>query len=289
MIPDGSKACYLKKDQRITGPFPMFRINAMFREGRFKSGDMISYDKEHWVPIYELFPSLCPRGPVTAAADEKALILTPAEPIKSFPAEPPAESVPEKKKENFFKVLISDTGLAIALLWNFQEVFSRFRERSAHFYRISLGIHIFLSILIVLLTGPYYSSKFHLFFSPLMGMSLQVLLWGLASLFGWVIVRKYVPAGEKVPKEWMICAAGIFMNWGAAGGCFMALAHGIKAHTWVLLLYCFINALLMCSISMQLREYQEEKKRPWRGWVLLHLLVLTPLMLTVVYYFTKLI
>lgn len=301
-----TKTYFLRQGKRITGPFPMLKLTAMYRSGLLSCEDMCSEDKCKWHYIDMLFPDLAPDVPhvleVPAAGNTSAspavnpgeTVATPAATpdvtVKiTFP--PPAAGETEKKprtlREHAYEWFV-DTGRTFALLWNFQEMLQKHAGKSARFYGISLTIHILLSFILIVLFGRYYSSRYHHLLSPVMGISLVVVLFAAASLIGWFAAKYAAPEGQKPAPDWKLCAAGILMDYGTIACCIMALAHGAQ-HLWVILLLCFINSAIVCSSAMQLRDYLEAGGKNWKVPVIYAVLLLNPVLAAIIYCFIKLI
>lgn len=291
------KKYFLQKSGRIIGPLSMLRLNAMFREGSLNSECLYSETREQWFHIYALFPELKPAEPAPEKADVPLhRTATVKEETSGSNAVPAAVNSAEEKNLELqpedpahpVAVWCFDIARTIALLWNFQEM-QKYRVKYWRFYGIATALNLIWGIVIVLIFGKYYSTRFHCFFSPLMGMSLLVFLLGAASLIGWGAAKYCVPAGEKVRPSWKVCAAGIFMNYGTFSCCVMALAHGVWHHLWVLIFLFFINSFTVYSCSMLLRDYLELRGKAWKIWSIGFVLLANPILAAIVYCFTKLI
>ena len=61
------KRYFLRQSGRITGPYPMLKLTAMYHRGDLKCEDMCSEDKIRWHYINVLFPALSPCPKKTTA------------------------------------------------------------------------------------------------------------------------------------------------------------------------------------------------------------------------------
>ena len=301
------KHYFLRQSGRITGPYSMLKLTAMYNSGALKCEDMCSEDKRRWHYINVLFPALSPAQPIAlespvpappAAVDtpvrstDFAVSSTAVPAVRSRPISPPSLakefSVPAELQPPFIEWL-TDIGRTIALLWNFPEMLQKHAEKSGRFLGIASGIHVFLGVVFVLLFGRYYSPRFHWFFSPLMGISLLAILWGVAGLLGWFVSRQRTPSGGSSAPFWKICAAGIFMDYGTLACCVMALAHGAWQYPWVRYLFVFIDSFILCSCAMQLRDCLRACGKDWKIPVICAVLLLNPVLAAVIYGFATLI
>ena len=307
------KMFFLKKSNRITGPFPMLKLKAMFREGRLSCDDQYSQDKVKWHSIGGLFPELrrphdaekeSPPGKSDAVA-EKAPV-APAAPAAPVPekvnaASPAAVSLvplqtqvpPESlfesgKKSSPFKLFCMDVASCIALIWNFRESLQKHHAKSKRFYFIALFIHYTLGVLFAILFGRCYAVRYGLFLTPLLGVVLISIVLAAVSLYAYLIVRKTVPATPEQREERQLLAAGLFMNYGALTCTVLALAHGVMQYAWCAALLFFIDSALLCSSVMQLRDHAEENNRKWEKTALIHVLLFNPLLVLLIYFFIKL-
>ena len=203
---------------------------------------------------------------------------------------PASESAAEAQKKNSsFQEWIIDIGRTFALIWNFQEMLKKYSGKSGRFCGISIAVHLILSTTFVLLFGKYYSRHYHFLLSPLKGICLIAALGILAVLIGLFAAKYCTPKGKNILSSWKICAAGIFMNYGALGCCTLALAHGISRFLWVRLFMFFIYSAVLCSSTMQLRDYLEENSREWKIMIICAVLLFDPIAAVLTYCFTILI
>lgn len=301
------KSYFLRQSGRITGPYSMLKLNAMYHRGTLKCEDMCSEDKIRWHYINVLFPALTPSSPIaiseTPAAPQDRIIkvLTEQESSPSFADDTisangpqlsiplPAKEMPEPLGQPPLAEWLADIGRTMALVWDFREMLQKHGRKGGRFLGIAPGIHVFLALMFVLIFGKYYSLRFHWFFSPLMGLSLLTILWGTACLIGWFAARRSVTAGKERPAaDWKICAAGFFVNYGILACCVMALAHG-KEHLWVRALLVFIDSCILCSCVILLRDFLEENGKNWKAPVICTVLILNPVLAAVIYGFVTLI
>lgn len=319
------KMFFLKKSNRITGPFPMLKLKAMFREGRLSCDDQYSQDKVKWHSIGGLFPEL--RRPHDAekeslpgksdAVAEKAPVApaAPAAPVVPVAPVAPVAPVPEKvnaaspaavslvplqtqvppeslfesgKKSSPFKLFCMDVASCIALIWNFRESLQKHHAKSKRFYFIALFIHYTLGVLFAILFGRCYAVRYGLFLTPLLGVVLISIVLAAVSFYAYLIVRKTVPATPEQREERQLLAAGLFMNYGALTCTVLALAHGVMQYAWCAALLFFIDSALLCSSVMQLRDHAEENNRKWEKTALIHILLFNPLLVLLIYFFIKL-
>lgn len=278
---------YLKKSGRITGPFPLAKLNLMNHDGSLTGEEMYSEDKIQWHYIDKLFPSLRPGQPFAWQDD-------PAPASGELPAGKETSSagkLEEEVRRTPLQEFLLDVGRTIALLWNFHEILERYKERSVRYYCIALTFHIIIGFSAVLPAGRSGNADFHYFFSPLMGVSLELLLFALCSLFGWLCARRGKSTGTEGKNRtyWQICAAGIFMNYGTMTCCILALYHGLKERLWILLLLMFINSFILCSTAALLRDYAEYRQKSRKGPNFILIFLWNPVILATAYYFTKLI
>ena len=307
------KMFFLKKSNRITGPFPMLKLKAMFREGRLSCDDQYSQDKVKWHSIGGLFPELrrphdaekeSPPGKSDAVAEKAPVApVAPAAPVpeKVNAASPAAVSLvplqtqvpPEPffesgKKSSPFKLFCMDVASCIALIWNFRESLQKHHAKSKRFYFIALFIHYTLGVLFAILFGRCYAVRYSLFLTPLLGVALISIVLAAVSLYAYLIVRKTVPATPEQREERQLLAAGLFMNYGALTCTVLALAHGVMQYAWCAALLFFIDSALLCSSVMQLRDHAEENNRKWEKTALIHVLLFNPLLVLLIYFFIKL-
>ena len=293
------KGYFLRQSGRITGPYSMLKLTAMYRRGELKCEDMCSEDKIRWHYINLLFPALSPSAPI--AVDEPAATLPdPVPPIMAPPRQEqfflppsadnaippsiphPAKAPPRAGEETMRTRWLADIGRTIALVWDFREILQLHSGKAGRFLGIATVMHALLMLVIVLTFGKYYSSRFHWFFSPLAGLCLLVILWGAACLTGWSAARKSATAGKgSPPADWKICAAGFCVNYGV-------LAHG-KGHLWVQALLVFIDSGILCSCVMQLRDFLEKNGKRWEVPAACTVLFLNPALAAVICVFTTLI
>ena len=212
------KRYFLRQSGRITGPYPMLKLTAMYHRGDLKCEDMCSEDKIRWQYINVLFPALSPLAPIAIeeapAAPPDPIIKVLPEPASpqpfadaNIPADgeplpispPPAQDRPQAVRQSPFAEWLADIGRTIALVWDFREILQMHGQKAGRFLGIAFGIHALLVLLIVLTFGKYYSSSFHCFFSLRMGLSLLVMILGVACLIGWSAARKNVSADEERP------------------------------------------------------------------------------------------
>lgn len=281
------KTYYLRQGNRITGPFPMLKLTAMYRSGLLTYKDMCSEDKSQWHYINMLFPDLIPDVPDVVEPPEPAA--APPDVTVKIAVAPAPEVVPRVTAKEYFLEWVLDIGRTIALLWNFREMLQTYAEKkSTRFYGIALNLHLLLCIIIVPLFGRYYSSKYHDIISPLIGISLLAVLYAAAGAGGWFAAKYCMPAEKKPESSWMCFAAGLYMNYGTIACCIMALAHGFRS-LWVVLFLCFINSAVLCSSAMQVRDYLERAGKDWRLPVIGAVLVLNPVLFAIIYCFIILI
>lgn len=304
------KMFFLKKSNRITGPFPMLKLKAMFREGRLSCDDQYSQDKVKWHSIGGLFPELrrphdaekeSPPGKSGAVAEKAPVAPAAPVPEKVNAASPAAVSLvplqtqvpPESlfesgKKSSPFKLFCMDVASCIALIWNFRESLQKHHAKSKRFYFIALFIHYTLGVLFAILFGRCYAVRYGLFLTPLLGVALISIVLAAVSLYAYLIVRKTVPATPEQREERQLLAAGLFMNYGALTCTVLALAHGVMQYAWCAALLFFIDSALLCSSVMQLRDHAEENNRKWEKTALIHVLLFNPLLVLLIYFFIKL-
>lgn len=298
----GEKTYFLRKSGRITGPFTMLKLSAMFHNGDLKCEDMYSEDKKHWHYMDALFPALQPAQPIAVQKEEEPPMPPPVPaPEKTIISPSPAPAVTAvftlpPQQELFLvetgtpaQIWLKDIARTFALLWNFQEIAEKYKEKCKRFFGISLTFHLLLTLLMVFLFGRYCSPNFHLVFSPLMGLSLLLLLWGCACLTGFLAAKYTVSKGQKAPSSWKICASGLFMNCGTLSCCALALAHGVQQHLWVLIFLGFIYSLTTCSSAAQLRDYLASEGKDGKKFIFCNILFLCPLFAAIIYCFIKLI
>ena len=283
------KGYFLRQSGRITGPYSMLKLTAMYRRGELKCEDMCSEDKIRWNYINVLFPDLSPTAPIAvdepAAAPDPEVVpklpaqkqesLPPAGEVRPSPRQPADEVIPPSHRQPpakdrrqdvpqpAYPEWLADIARTIALIWDFREILQMHSRKAGRFLGIAFGIHVLLGVVIVLTFGKYYSSRFDSFFSPLMGVSLLTILLGVACVIGWFAARGSVTDGAESPPDWKICAAGFCVNYGILACCVMALAHGRK-YWWVQALLVFIDSCILCSCAMQLRDFLERNGRNWR-------------------------
>ena len=300
------KGYFLRQSGRITGPYSMLKLTAMYRRGDLKCEDMCSEDKIRWHYINMLFPALSPSAPIAVDEPDAA----PPEPVPAIPphseqeqfflppsaddAMPPSIPHPEKAPprtdgQTMRTGWLADIGRTIALVWDFREILQLHSGKAGRYLGIAAVMHALLGLAAVLTFGKYYSSRFHWFFSPLMGLCLLVILWGAACLVGWSAARKSAAAGKGSPAaDWKICAAGFCVNYGVLACCVMALAHG-RGHLWVQALLVFIDSCILCSCVILLRDFLEENGKNWKAPVICTVLILNPVLAAVIYGFVTLI
>ena len=304
---------YLRHAGRITGPHSMLKLTAMYNRGALTCEDMVSGDKRQWNYICILFPALSLEEPIVLNPDEPPF---PAPDISGKTGDPASSSIislesagmavsPEISQSGTLPFQppadvrtpaassplhewIADIGRTIALTWDFQEILHDHAGKSGRYYSIAASIHFLLGIGIILLFGKYYSQRFDRFFSPLMGVSLLAILGAVAGATGLLAAKRCSAPGQKISSSWKICAAGLFMNYGTLACCFLALAHGIQ-HVWVQAVLVFIDTLILCSSTMQLRDYLEAGGRSWKGPVFAVVFFLNPVLVSVIYSFKTLI
>ena len=295
------KKYYLRHAGRITGPFPMLKLTAMYNRGALSCDDMISVDKRKWDYVNLLFPALSPGTPIALIPVDPPPVSAPdgseqkrktddgnaGKPDPADSAGAP-EELQLRQDAHPLQEWIRDIGRTVALFWDFQEIQQKHVEKAGRFYGIASGIHFLLGIGIVLLFGKYYSRRFHCIFSPLTGVGLLAAVWIAASLTGWLAAKRCAAAGQNVSPSWKICAAGIFMNYGTLACCFMALAHGLQ-HLWVQSVLVFIDSFVLCSSSMLLRGYLEAGGRSWKGPVFTVVFLFNPGLVLMIYGFKFLI
>ena len=305
------KSYFLRQSGRITGPYPMLKLNAMYRRGELKCEDMCSEDKIRWHYINVLFPALSPSAPIVidepppAAPPDPVIRVLPQQgpdrlpppaadvipPCVRPPVPPPANCPAQAVRQPApLAEWLADIGRTAALVWNFREMLVMHSRKAGRFLGIAFGIHVLLCVMIVLIFGKYYSPRFHRFFSPLMGLSLLLILLGAACLIGRIAAaRGSGSAGRERPAaDWKICAAGICVNYGILACCAMALAHG-RAYWWVWALLVFIDSCILCSCVMQLRDFLEENGKNWEVPAACMVLILNPVLAAVIYGFVTLI
>lgn len=301
------KEYFLRQKNRITGPFAMLKLTAMYRSGLLSCEDMYSADKSDWHHIGDLFPELAPRtvAPAMSSASVPETRARTVSPLRSRTvvsgtavggsetvsgSSPAGEPVAEAKKKSFsFQEWIIDIGRTFALLWNFQEMLKKHAGKSQRFYGISIAVHVILGTAFVLMFGKYYSRFSHVLLLLLKGIGLIAVLGTLASLLGVFAAKYCTPKGKKIIPSWKICAAGIFMNYGTLGCCALALAHGVPRYLWVQLLMFLIYSAVLCSSTMQLRDYLEENSKEWKILIICTVLLLNPVTAALTYCFTILI
>lgn len=300
---------FLRKSGRITGPFPLDKLNSMYRTGALTSQTMISEDKQNWSSISILFPALAPEYPLsqTAETPQKTMPveknLGKAIPVRTsaigimenhncnneVPAMPSGYTVYPVPEQHPVHEFFTDIGRTFALMWNFREIVENYAEKSARFYGIAIAVNVVLAAVFILLFGKYYSSRFSFLWSPLIGISLLVLLLMITSLAAWLVSANNNYSERRSLPSWMICAAGIFMNYGTFVCAVMALAHGVEQFLLVKFFLGFINTLILSSTIMQLRDYLETCRKNWNVPVFSAVLFLNPLFVATIYFFTKLI
>ena len=314
MSDTAGKRYYLRHAGRITGPYSMLKLTAMYNRGTLTCDDMVSGDKRQWNYICILFPALSPGKPIVLNPDEPLQVPAPDGSGKTWdPASPsilspdpagtavspvnslsgtlqfqPPEDVPAPAASSPLHEWIADIGRTIALPWDFQVIRHDHAEKSGRFYCIAALIHFLLGAGIILLFGKYSSQRFDSFFSPLMGLSLLSILGAVAGLTGLLAARRFTASGRKISSSWKICAAGLFMNYGTLACCFLALAHGIQ-HVWVQAVLIFIDTLVLGSSAIQLRDCLEAGGRSWKGPVFALVFFLNPVLISVIYSFKTLI
>ena len=184
------KSYFLRQSGRITGPYPMLKLNAMYRRGELKCEDMCSEDKIRWHYINVLFPALSPSAPIVidepppAAPPDPVIRVLPQQgpdrlpppaadvipPCVRPPVPPPANCPAQAVRQPApLAEWLADIGRTAALVWNFREMLVMHSRKAGRFLGIAFGIHVLLCVMIVLIFGKYYSPRFHRFFSPLMG------------------------------------------------------------------------------------------------------------------------
>lgn len=288
---------YVKKSGRITGPFTLLKVKAMFHSGALSGYDFFSVDKISWQSIYMLFPHLIPgteKMPFSAGTsgfEEKSFFAGGGN-LSSLAEENISGETPyaDEESKNFFIRFLADAAETISLVWKYPALTAKGEKKWQRWLGCSCFLHYVTAAVMVILFARYYSKSFHYGFSLLRAWGAMTVLLLISFLSGYFLVRCGNKDDGRSKNSFPVCSVAIFWDHGIMLCALMALFHAFeKIALPGIVVLLLVEGITLCASSRLLTSVMKKTRNITSESIFLAAVPLNALLVVLMWFLVKII